>query len=296
MKIVCLRCGYEAGYLQRLKEHLVRKNTCPAVKRNMTPEEVYSYYSSKINHKNTPPICEYCGKEYPTKNSAFRVHRTRCKKAFEQALISEFSIPQEEPKTPEEHNKVLLAEIAKLKEENEALKKTQLTYNDNSTNNVVVVVNSFGSEDLSHLDSPEFKKKLEKVMKHQMLCWDALPFFIQSLHYKNSKNENLMIKNPNDEWMWFYNGEKWVANLKKKMMTQLVNNNWVRMQDYLEDDIEKNKAYQMVSEKVHYNPKYRSYVQDQISTIVANKGEVNVFNPTGDQGSKQESINEFLIE
>jgi hypothetical protein len=68
------------------------------------------------------------------------------------------------------------------------------------------------------------------------------------------------------------------------------------MQDYLPDGIENNKTFQMVYEKVHFNPKYKSYVHGKINTVIANKGGINVFNPTGDEAAKQLVINEFLID
>jgi hypothetical protein len=129
IQVTCLRCGYNAGYLQRLKEHLSRKNICPATKRNMTPEEVYNYYASKLNHKNTPPICDFCGKEYPEKNTAFRMHRSRCKKNFEDKMKSELSIPDEEPMTIEKKYELSQEQIAKLKEQIEALQKTNIIHN-----------------------------------------------------------------------------------------------------------------------------------------------------------------------
>jgi hypothetical protein len=260
----------------------------------MTPDEVYNYYSSKLNHKNTPPVCEYCGKEYATKDTAFRVHRSRCKKEFEKTMRSEFSIPEGDSITIEEKYKLSQEENAKLKEQIEALKNSNITYNDNSVhNNIVVVVNSFGNEDLSHLDTPDFKKRLENVMKHHMLCWDALPFFIQRVHYGNPKNENIMIENDS---IRLYNGKTWKVQEKKQVFTQLVNDNWVKMQDYLDDSVVEKKTFQMVQEKVHDSPTYKTYVHGQINTVIANKGDVNVFNPTGDQGSKQIIMNEFILE
>jgi hypothetical protein len=299
MKVICLRCGYDAGYLQRLKEHLGRKNVCPAIKRNMTPEEVYNYYASKINHKNTPPICEFCGKEYPEKNTAFRMHKSRCKKNFEETMKSEFSIPDEEPMTIEEKYKHSQEEIAKLKEELETLKKTNITYNDHSTNNsnIVVVVNSFGNEDLSHLNTPEFRKKLDSVMRHTTMCWDALPYFVQNIHYGKESNRNVVIKDPSDAYIFYFNGTEWVKVKKAEVFDKIMMEKWEKVPDFVSDTTRDHKYFKKVDDFIQSNKKYKNYLQGQLDVLFSNKGKINVFNNTGNETASVNKINdEFLLE
>ena len=185
---ICNRCGYTACRKQHLKNHLLRKNLC-----NPKIEELDRYILLKsygfvkeakiyknvkkckpnVNPNNTSNICQYCNKEFASRQGKYKHIKRFCK----------------------EKN---IKELTELKEENNKLRKlydnkepTKIINNtDNSTTNNNIIINNFGSESDDYMT----KSLLLRSLKDSTKFYDII---IYEKFFNPKYPENRTIENNN---------------------------------------------------------------------------------------------------
>jgi molybdopterin converting factor small subunit len=285
MKYECYRCGYKTDKKTRLIEHLSRKFVCDPVKSTQTVEEIYTIYCKQWEEKKLSN-CSSCGKNFDKKHSLY-CHRRKCKEKNEKLTI--------------ENKDFLQNLVDMLMKENKELKKnleekTTVVINNVENLTAHIYVNALGNEDVSHLKTPVFQKKLEIVLKHYLACWDILPYFSQVLHYGNPNNKNIRACSIDNDMGQFFNGERWVTNSKKEIFQKVLLEEWTKMIDFIPDVLRNHKYFKTVEDKFGDSEKYRLYLRNQIEMIFTNEGNCDVFNNVSNYSSKSEIINEFLLE
>jgi hypothetical protein len=301
MSLICFRCGYIAASKSKLIEHFCRKNVCEATRQNISVENVYAHYKEVWGKKKIYK-CDFCELESPKNDSAFRSHKYRCKTKVMQSAIDSYQYEFEgKHYNLTEKYDFACKKIELLEKEVEKLKNKPNIINNNTTvnnySNCHIFINTLGEEDLDHLsNNQDFRKKLNAIATHYILCWDALPYFIQNVHYGNDKNKNINVDNPNDEYASYLKNNEWIIAKKTELFDKIAMEEWAKMPQFLSENTLNHRHYKKVDENLQTNVDYKQYVKSQINIVVSNKGNVNVFDNTGNETAKFNKINEeFLL-
>jgi hypothetical protein len=286
MRYSCFRCGYKTNTKQDFFNHLSRKNICEPIKSNIALQDVIIHYQ-KIWSYNSPLICPYCNKVATENDGKFRAHKNRCKKKAEKTLCS-VHLVDEKQKLKEENEK--------LKAEIKFLKENPVSITNNIAGDLNITINALGNEDLSHLSNEEFRRKMDVLARNCIACWDLLTFFVHNVHYGNRANENVRIKDANDLFGEFHNGNEWIVNEKKQILDKIVAEKWGIINEFLSPPTTYHKYFRKVDEKMQFNSKYKDYLRNQLNGIFANNGNFDVLNNVKNETAKMNSIHEFLFE
>jgi hypothetical protein len=219
---------------------------------------------------NTKTNCLFCTKSFKNKGNLNRHINNSCieknKLILDQSkLQEELNLLQEEHNILEEkkieQNKLienkkqddLNNEIQSLKENMIKLLEKQsvqnitnnnITNNTNNTNNQtnnVIIINSFGQEDLSHISLQDYKQFLNTYFK-------GFIDFIEKVHFDDSmpENHNICITNLKSKDLKIYDGDKWIAKSKTDVIDKFIRKKLNLLIDKCEE-LEENKH---ITEKV----------------------------------------------
>jgi hypothetical protein len=105
--------------------------------------------------------------------------------------------------------------------------------NNNTTNNVqnnTITINGFGKEDTSHI-THQFMRSCVKRRDKGMVE------LVQKIHFDDDcpQNRNLKITNKKLPFIQAHNGEKWQYCKKDKVLTDIVENSHMMMQEHFDD-------------------------------------------------------------
>jgi hypothetical protein len=278
---------------------------------------VYDYYLELWSEKNKEIKCDFCETIFKEKNNAYRCHKVRCQKkannlvmkSYEQQFLNKEEI---EELTIEQKYNQLCEQLELVKKENEKMKSEMnmttaynsnfqgdhcSNYNGPVTNNINITINALGKEDLTHLlDDKVFKKKMDATFRHATRCWDALPYLIQNIHYGKESNKNVIVKDPNDKYVFYYNGTEWMVAKKAEVFDKIMLDNWKQVPVFVSDATLDHKYFKKVDEAFQDNEKYNDYLQGQVNVLFSNDGKNNVFDNTGNETAAVKKINkEFLL-
>ena len=231
-------------------------------KSTSTPELLLK--SDKKRHIETKSlICEYCGIELKTQPILMRHIRKYCKvkksENPENNLINEFK------KVMNEHKK----EKEKLYDYIEMLieKKGDTINIENQTNNQIIL-NNFGSEDISHI-SDKFMQKL------LVIPYVSVQKLIEKVHFSNKKpeNKNIALTNKKEKMIKIYKNNKWKYKNRDEIMDEIINTNYTRIDDYYSEKGKENlndshnKRYEEFQEKFEKQ-------EDDLHTKIRNESEM----------------------
>jgi hypothetical protein len=176
------------------------------------------------------------------------------------------------------------------------LKENPVSITNNIAGDLNITINALGNEDLSHLSNEEFRRKMDVLARNCIACWDLLTFFVHNVHYGNRANENVRIKDANDLFGEFHNGNEWIVNEKKQILDKIVAEKWGIINEFLSPPTTYHKYFRKVDEKMQFNSKYKDYLRNQLNGIFANNGNFDVLNNVKNETAKMNSIHEFLFE
>jgi len=197
----CFRCGYECYQKGMLLNHLVRKNPCKTLLKEISDVEILKlnkieeynkskYNIHKISTKNVDIstenvdkncLCKFCNKKLCNYKSKWR-HEQNCKNKINNNKIIEKVL--DDNKKLQEQNKELI-EILKNYKGNKSIKGNNNTNNNNTTNNIQI--NNFDCESVEY-----FTEKLAfKFAKHYGIMVGK---FVELLHFNEKHPENHTIK------------------------------------------------------------------------------------------------------
>ena len=178
----CKRCGYTTKYKHVLLKHLERTNVCEPTLTSIDVQELLLEFAP-----TTKPYTCCCGKGFSYESSLSR-HRKSC-------------ILRKKPDSKDVLIEELKEKLAQAEKQIDTLKHQQTSnlvpqhvigdYNNinNTVNNTyVVMVNNFGSEDISHVI--EDKEFLDDCLK---MLQTGIPNVVNRIYYDKTKPENKTV-------------------------------------------------------------------------------------------------------
>jgi hypothetical protein len=168
--------------------------------------------------------CEYCNKEFSRQDNLKRHIDKRCSKNKNNNFKDFFSIIND---THEKEKKELKKQIEVL------LDKVGDT--NNTTINNTIILNNYGSEDLSHI-TDALKTQLLKIP------YGMIPKMIEEVHFNNDKpeNKNIMLTNSRDNKLKIFKNNKWIYKDKTEALNDLVDNKYFILDTYYDTVQEEN--------------------------------------------------------
>jgi len=171
-------------------------------------------------------------------------------------------------------------EIKKLRETMEKMLLKQNTTNINITNNnnkvinnnLIVNINSFGKEDLSHITLNDYKKFLSSYFK-------GFINFIEKVHFDENmpENHNINITNMKSKYLHIYEDNQWTIKEKVDVLDKFINKKYNMLVDKCEELEEKNEISEKIIEDfVQFTQNYKDEeaqknTKNKISTLIYNK-------------------------
>ena len=223
----------ELGLLPKETDHIIQNN--PAAIQN-NPQIIQN------NPANNPAIiqnnpaksfkCDFCPKTFTIHANKRRHEMYRCKENpdFMDKLLD---AKNTKIKTLQKNYESLQKEKEEWKQEKEKLYTQVSTLLDkvgdtNIQNNIIL--NNYGSEDLSHI-TDTLKDELLKIP------YCAIPKMIEALHFNDEKpeNKNILLPNKKENLVKVYEGNKWVYKNKSETISDLVDSKYNIIDDHYDD-------------------------------------------------------------
>ena len=223
----------ELGLLPKESDHIIQNN--PAAIQN-NPQIIQN------NPANNPAIiqnnpaksfkCDFCPKTFTIHANKRRHEMYRCKENpdFMDKLLD---AKNTKIKTLQKNYESLQKEKEEWKQEKEKLYTQVSTLLDkvgdtNIQNNIIL--NNYGSEDLSHI-TDTLKDELLKIP------YCAIPKMIEAIHFNDEKpeNKNILLPNKKENLVKVYEGNKWVYKNKSETISDLVDSKYNIIDDHYDD-------------------------------------------------------------
>lgn len=244
-KYQCKKCFKVFKTKQILTKHYNRKIPCT---KNNIIEIIPNYSKETPNYsKKTPnyskmelegglniikkikPKCEYCNKFYSTKynlNKHFKICKSK--------LLYEKTQSELQMKYNCLMNEI---EILKKEKSNHIINNTEnnitinSTINNNTQNNINITVNPFGNEIYDYLSDKSYRCAINSRI-------GGIVKLIKDINFNTAypQNHNVYIPNKKDKYAMIYNGNKWILNKKDDVIDNLINNNFLRINNYYEEN------------------------------------------------------------
>lgn len=268
----CPRCGKVFTKECSLKDHFLKKKTCPNTLNCAKTIEELVKGMEKLDRTSFRFICGHCQKKFRTKSN-LNQHSPRCK-SVSRNKRADFT---DGVKMEEIHiDSTLLIEaqrqeIRALKQQIELLKRSNVsTIDERVTNNVtinntyVVVLNDFGSETTSHI--LQDKKFLDKCL---LSLKRGIPDVVEKIYYDDAKPENktVILKSSKRKTALVHKDGKWterdlnqvvpimVRNSSNILSTHLRNKDTSCSDDDTQQDVLTKHEY-LVDVMTHKKPEY----------------------------------------
>lgn len=252
-EFTCELCNFKSFYKGDFKKHLNTKKhkkkeeeLCSGEKNLLTFTEIPHKSAEKcaklaeIPHKSaekceifSPQVeffkCINCNRQFKSKYNLNRHISRYCKgsKNDGDELEQVKTLLEEERAAHKEEKKRLYDCIDKLIEK--AGNTTTITTN--TQNNICL--NSYGSEDLSHI-TDKLKKEFIK------LPYGMIPKMIETVHFSNNKpeNSNIALTNKKEKFIKIFKDGKWQYCNKEEILDDLIQTNYCRLDGFYEDSCE----------------------------------------------------------
>ena len=234
--------------IEKLEENMVKSQKEPKKSQKEPVKSQKEPVKSQKEPENEPKksqymentyVCEFCNETFSTYANKRRHELHRCKKnnntmlkiindkdkyiqKIEQEHLMEKTKYEKEKKEYEKEKKELYKKIDDL------ISKVGNTYNQN------IILNNYGSEDLSHI-SNTFKTELLKVP------YMMIPKMIEAVHFNKEKpeNKNIALTNKKENRLKVYKNNRWVYQNKKEVISSLMDSNYYTLDSHY--DISKTK-------------------------------------------------------
>jgi hypothetical protein len=219
----CDRCGYNFTTIANLRKHLNKKNTCEPILKDISIEELREKYKVKKGIYK----CENCGKEYKTSSGKCK-HKKKCltnpaiiEKNKIDKLENELDNIKEDKEKLQKQVEELLLEKTQIQEQ---LKSNHIGVinNDNSqntVNNINIVINNFGEENIEYLlkDENFIKKCIESPI-------NSIHKYLDTVHFNKEHPENRNIKMTNllGPYMDYIKEGKWNKIEKNILIPKII--------------------------------------------------------------------------
>jgi len=281
----CDLCKKDFRYKYLLDKHKLRKRVCNTsdnIIKNYTEkiDEIEKYIENKTNDSiENGNKCLFCDKEFSNKANTKKHISSTCI-VIKQLNTQKIGFEQEKnnfidkQKIKEKDN-----EIQKLRDTMEKMIMKQNTPSINITNNnkvinnnLIVNINNFGKEDLSHITLNDYKKYLSGF-------FPGFIKFIEKVHFDENapENHNINITNMKSKYLHIYEDNKWTLKEKVDVIDKFINKKYTMLVDKCEELEEKNEiSEKIIDDFVQFTQNYKDQeaqknTKNKISTLIYNK-------------------------
>jgi hypothetical protein len=197
-------------------------------------------------------MCDTCGKKYSHRQS-LHTHKLLCVSVLVAVPVPVVATPFQEVLQQQmdemkqafdkERQEMKLAFEETMKEQiNKILEKHAGTTNNNTTNietqNINIIINSFGKENIDYIDNKSFLASLSKVYK-------SIPSLLEKIHFDPNHPENHNIKITNKKLPYasvMGNNQKWKTVDRKDAIESMVLNGYNMLDEKYAENKEKMPA------------------------------------------------------
>jgi len=223
----CEKCERTYNYISLLRKHEKNKRSCV---NNEDYTKKISLLDETIKNKINESIksidkCIYCNKNFLNKGNLSKHLQNNCKTIKDlyykkKKLIEkkEKLIENEKFIRQENELKKMRKDIAKLlKNQTKNINITNNITNINSNNKLVININSFGKEDLSHITVEDYKKYLTGF-------FPGFIKFIEKIHFDENmpSNHNICITNLQSNNLYICDDNEWLVKNKKEELDKFI--------------------------------------------------------------------------
>ena len=254
----CTRCGYSTHLKANFKKHLFRKNVCKPKLEDINIELLRTKYGLQIvNGKsmqskcfldkksmqskcfsikskcfsNKKYVCDYCEKEFKSKQGKYQHQKKYCKikKEQEENNFQNILLQKENENLQnillqkEKENKEIKIEMKKNQDEMRKqiemlLEKVGNNITVNNTTNNNIQLNNYGNEDMGHITNDIIKKLIETP-------YNSVSGLITTIHFddKCPENKNVRITNRKLPYAEVYTDDRWKLCNKAEVVNEMVN-------------------------------------------------------------------------
>ena len=221
--IQCDRCSNTFSNMTNLRRHFNNKKVCKPILKDIPIEELIEKYKVKKGIYK----CENCGKEYKSKSGKYK-HKKKCltnpaiiEKNKIDKLENELDNIKEDKEKLQKQVEELLLEKTQIQEQ---LKSNHIGVinNDNSqntVNNINIVINNFGEENIEYLlkDENFIKKCIESPI-------NSIHKYLDTVHFNKEHPENRNIKMTNllGPYMDYIKEGKWNKIEKNILIPKII--------------------------------------------------------------------------
>ena len=243
----CEICKFKSFYKGDLKKHIktkkhlskleelrcIEEKLLEMVKIQHNPAQILENFE-KFQHKTAQISkseeifnCEHCLRNFKSQDNLIRHTKKYCKvkKQLDEELEHVKIILEEERASHKEEKKRLYDCIDKLIQK---AGNITTTITNNTQNNISL--NSYGSEDLSHITD---KLKREFLQ----LPYGMIPKMIEKVHFSGTKpeNSNIALTNKKENFIKIFKEGKWQYCNKEEILNDLIQTNYCRLDEFYED-------------------------------------------------------------
>ena len=188
------------------------------------PKQTFTMSQNSPQDNKKKFKCDYCESTFSSHASKRKHELHRCKSGNNlEKIIKELE------KKHDEEKKVLYGKIEQL------IDKVGDTTTNITNNTQNIILNSYGSEDLSHI-TDSIKSNLLKIP------YVMIPKMIEAVHFNDDKpeNKNIFLPNKKDNKIKVFQDNKWVYKNKEETIHDLVSGKYVLLNNHFEN----NKQYE----------------------------------------------------
>jgi hypothetical protein len=192
-------------------------------------------------------------------------------------------LEEEKNKQRDNELKMLRMSMAKLLKKQSAninIVNNKIINNNNKiiNNNVVVNINSFGNENLSHITNKDYKKFLSGF-------FPGFIQFIEKIHFDENvpENQNVCITNLKSKYMYIFENGKWAIKERNELIDKFIAKKYNLLVDKLDELEENNEIDEKTLEKFNRFSKNYQDIEAQKNTkndvmlmIYNNKDKINM--------------------
>jgi len=214
-------------------------------------KEIDLKITKNINNSEKNIKCTLCNKSFSTKFTLNRHIKSFCTSIKELNNKKNILTEKINKLTDKINNIKTHNEIKELRQMVAKLLMKQTPQNINITNNnvtnkitnnnLLVNINNFGKEDLSHVTLNDYKKYLSGYFQGFLK-------FIEKVHFDENapENHNINITNLKSKYLHIYENNKWTAKEKKDVLDKFINKKY----NFLVDKCEELEESNQLSEKI----------------------------------------------
>ena len=223
----CKICNISTHLLGNYKRHIntiKHKRNVENMKVNQEVETnslIMNQNEPKMNQSEKLFSCKFCNQKFKSMPSKRRHELHRCSNNSEASLFKKLYKDAQKEKTEyKKQIKMLLNKVGNVT-------------NTTITNNSNIQLNSYGSEDLSHITD---------TMKSDMLKipYGLIPKFIEAVHFNDEKpeNKNILLTNKRDNKIKIFSGNKWIYKTKDDTINDLVDGKYFILDSHYDSIID----------------------------------------------------------